>query len=101
MLEKQLNIVDSSYQLRPPRRQECIPVHLKEKLYAALATRLEKEKAEVKAMITLDEPIIQYGRVSIIDGDTIVAHDMVRRSEDSRDSSYIKASILSLLWFEF
>ncbi|XP_006457060.1 hypothetical protein AGABI2DRAFT_146706 [Agaricus bisporus var. bisporus H97] len=81
----------SSYQLRSPRRQECIPVHLRDKLYASLATRFEKEKATVQAAISLDEPVIQYGRVSVLGGgDTIVAHDMVRRSEDSRDSSYIK-----------
>ncbi|XP_006458586.1 hypothetical protein AGABI2DRAFT_141379 [Agaricus bisporus var. bisporus H97] len=79
------------YKLCPPLRQGPLPVHLRDKFYAALATRFEKAKAVVQNFVTFDEPVTHYGRVVCVGGgDTIVASDMVRRSEDSRDTSYIK-----------
>lgn len=68
-------------------------MHLRDKFYAALATRFEKAKAVVQNFVTFDEPVTHYGRVVCVGGgDTIMASDMVRRSEDSRDASYIKVS---------
>ncbi|EKM82893.1 hypothetical protein AGABI1DRAFT_89560 [Agaricus bisporus var. burnettii JB137-S8] len=80
------------FKLRPPRRQATIDVHLRTKLHAALATRFEKDKVIVSAAVDLSQPIIQYGKVTRLEnGDSFVAYDMVRQSEDSRDASFIKA----------
>lgn len=70
-------------------------MHLRTKLHAALATRFEKDKVIVSAAVDLSQPIIQYGKVTRLEnGDSFVAYDMVRRSEDSRDASFIKVSCL-------
>lgn len=85
--------IDPSYKLHQPRRLEVISLHLQDKFYAALATRFEKSKAAIQAIIDFSKPITQYGRVTCLGGgDTIVCHDMVRRSHDSRDASHIKVS---------
>ncbi|XP_006459841.1 hypothetical protein AGABI2DRAFT_142250 [Agaricus bisporus var. bisporus H97] len=87
----------SSYKLSPPRRTELIPTHLRDKVYAALATRFEKAKATIKTLLNLDEPVIQYDRVTCLGGGDIMSGcDLVHKSEDSRDASFIKASPFDL-----
>jgi hypothetical protein len=70
-------------------------MNLRDKLFAALATRFEKPKATVKALISLDEPVFHYGRITCLVGNELMSgHDLIRQSEDSRDASFIKVGAL-------
>jgi hypothetical protein len=60
--------------------------------------RFDTTVSVVRAAIKLDGPLLQYSKVTCLgDGDTMVACDIVEQSEDSRDASYVKVSIIVVL----
>jgi hypothetical protein len=75
-----------------------LPKPLCNKVHASLATRFDASISIVRAAIKLDSPLLHYGKVTCLpDGDTMVACDLVGQSEDSRDASYVKVSILPVI----
>jgi hypothetical protein len=77
--------------LSNPRRKELLPLPMRNKVWACLATRFSVQKKDVRAVIKLDEPIIQYGRVTRLEGgDCMIGCDLVKQREDTRDASFIR-----------
>ncbi|EKM74305.1 hypothetical protein AGABI1DRAFT_48245, partial [Agaricus bisporus var. burnettii JB137-S8] len=79
-----------SYKLCPPKRVELVPPSLRAKIYATLATRFNTTKAAVEGTINLDQPILQYGTVVRLEGDSMKAADLSSSREDGRDATHIK-----------
>src|SRR5271169_2608688 len=74
-------------------RQEILQPPISSRVQTSLSTWLEVPKRMVAAIVKLDRPILQYGRVARLDGgDTMIAREIVRESEDTRDASYVKVS---------
>lgn len=72
-------------------RQEILEPLLSRRVQSSLSTWLEVPKRIVAAIVKFDKPILQYGRVTRLDGgDTMVARDIIHESEDTRDASYVK-----------
>ena len=85
---------DLHYMLAAPIWHEILPLAIRNKALACLATLFGVQKSTVQSVIKLDQPIAQYGRVSHLDGgDLMVGHHLVKQSEDSQDSSFIKVSL--------
>lgn len=85
---------DPYYMLAAPIRREILPLAIRNKALACLATRFGVQKSTVQSVIKLDRPIAQYGRVSRLDGgDLMVGRHFVKQSEDSRDSSFVRVSL--------
>ncbi|EKM79778.1 hypothetical protein AGABI1DRAFT_91151 [Agaricus bisporus var. burnettii JB137-S8] len=81
-----------SYKLHQPRRLEVISLHLQDKFYAALATRFEKTKAVIQAIVDLNKPITQYGRITCLGGGDTIYVQMVDKYAryQNRRSEYVK-----------
>jgi hypothetical protein len=59
---------------------------------ACLATRFDLPKKDIEAIVKLDGPITQYGRVCRLEGgDLMIGRDLVKKTEDSRDASFVRA----------
>jgi hypothetical protein len=83
--------IDPHYMLSNPRRKDFLPLSMRNKVWACLATRFSVQKKDVKAVIKLDKPIIQYGRVTRLEGgDCMIGCDLVKQSEDRRDASFVR-----------
>jgi hypothetical protein len=82
--------VDPLFKLCPPKRVELIPISLHTKIYSTLATRFNTNKAAVQGVIKLDQPILQYGKVTHLEGDCMLGADLSSLREDGQDSTYIK-----------
>jgi len=77
--------------LSNPRRHEILPLPIRSKVWACLATRFNVTKNIVQSVVKLDQPIIQYGRVTRLEGgDLMVGRDLVQETEDSRDASFVR-----------
>ncbi|KAF7761749.1 hypothetical protein Agabi119p4_9741 [Agaricus bisporus var. burnettii] len=82
------------YKLSPPTKKEAVSTLIHNKIYATLATHFRVTKATVQAILNLDGPLLQYGRVVRLEGgDHMTASDIVASSKDTRDASYIKACV--------
>jgi hypothetical protein len=81
--------------LASPRRCETLPLAIQNKIFACLATRFDVQKRVIQSVIKLDGPIVQYGRVSRLEGgDLMVGRDFVKQTaEDSRDASFVRVSL--------
>jgi hypothetical protein len=81
--------------LAAPRRCEILPPAIRDKVLACLATRFEVRKRVIKSVIKLDRPIVQYGRVSRLEGgDLMIGRHLVKQTaEDSRDASFVRVSL--------
>ncbi|KAF9034253.1 hypothetical protein BJ165DRAFT_1512670 [Panaeolus papilionaceus] len=83
------------YQFSIPTEQTILPKPLRRRIWAALATQFDVDRRVVKAIVKLDQPVVQHGRVVRLDrGDLIRASDMVKDAEDSRDASYVRYTLL-------
>ena len=81
---------DPHYMLAAPIQCKILPLAVQNKALASLATHFGVQKSTVQSVITLDQPIAQYGRVSHLNGgDLMVGHHFVKQSEDSCDSSFV------------
>ena len=89
--------------LATPRRCEILPPALQKKVLACLATRFDVQKSVVQSVIKLDQPIVQYGRVSRLEGgDLMIGHHFVKQTaEDSRDASFVRVSLAFFLYVHF
>ena len=82
------------------RRHEILPLPMQNKVWACLATRFDVRKNVAQAAVKLDQPIVQYGKVTRLEGsDLMVGRDLVIETEDGRDASFVRVSfILLLVW---
>jgi hypothetical protein len=89
--------------LAAPRRCETLLPAIRNKIFACLATRLDVQKSVIQSVIKLDQPIVQYGRVSRLEGgDLMVGRDFVKQTaEDSRDASFVRVSLAFFLLCNF
>ena len=73
------------------------------KIFACLATRFDVQKSTIQSVIKLDWPIVQYGRVSRLEGgDLMVSCYFVKQTaEDSRDASFVRVSLAFFLYLQF
>ena len=77
--------------LSAPCRCEILPLPIRNKVLACLATRFNVSKATVGSIVKLDQLITQYGRVTRLEGgDLMIGRDFVQESEDSRDASFVQ-----------
>lgn len=61
------------------------------KIHSALSTWLGVAKRAVASVVNLNLPVVQYGRVTCLDGgDIMTAQDIIHEYEDTRDASYVK-----------
>jgi hypothetical protein len=94
--------IDPLFMLATPRRCEILPLPIRNKVWASLATRFKVQKKVVQSIVKLDQPIHQYGRVCGLDGgDRMIGCHFVKEAEDSRDASFVrvKSSLLSYLLY--
>jgi hypothetical protein len=87
--------------LSAPRRPEILPLPICNKVWACLATRFDVRKNVAQSVVKLDQPIIQYGKVTRNEGDLMVARDLIIETEDSRDASFVRVSLVLLLDAQF
>ena len=80
--------------LAGPRRCEILPLAIQDKFLACLATCFDVQKSVIQSVIKLDQPIVQYGRVSRLEGGDLMIgrHFVNQTAEDSRDASFIRVS---------
>ena len=77
--------------LATPKRCEILPLPIKNKVWACLATRFKVQKKVVQSIVKLDQPITQYGRVCGLDGgDHMISRHFVNENKDSRDASFVQ-----------
>jgi hypothetical protein len=75
------------------RRHETLPLPIRNKVWACLATRFDVRKNVVQPVVKLDQPIVQYGKVTRLEGgDLMVGRDLVTETDDSRDASFVRVS---------
>jgi hypothetical protein len=80
--------------LAAPIRCETLPSAIRNKVFACLATRFGVQKSAIQSVIKLDRPIVQYGRVSRLEGgDLMIGRHFVKQMEDSRDASFVRVSL--------
>jgi hypothetical protein len=81
--------------LAGPRRCEILLPAIRNKVFACLATRFGVQKSTIQSVIKLDQPIVQYGRVSRLEGgDLMIGRHFVKQTaEDSRDASFVRVSL--------
>jgi hypothetical protein len=61
------------------------------KVWACLATRFNVRKTIIQSVVKLDQPVVQYGRVTrLAGGDLMIGRDLVKETEDSRAASFIR-----------
>jgi hypothetical protein len=89
--------------LASPRRCETLPPAIRNKVFACLATRFDVQKRVIQSVIKLDQPIVQYGRVSRLEGgDLMIGHHFVNQTaEDSRDASFVRVSLAFFPYVQF
>ncbi|KAF9040964.1 hypothetical protein BJ165DRAFT_1493585 [Panaeolus papilionaceus] len=90
LTEVSLIFTDPMYQFSIPTEQTILPKPLRRRIWAALATQFDVDRRVVKAIVKLDQPVVQHGH----GGDLIRASDMVKDAEDSRDASYVRYTLL-------
>jgi hypothetical protein len=72
------------------RRHETLPLAMQNKVLACLATRFNVGRNVVQSVVKLDQPIIQYGKVTRLEGgDLMVGRDFVTGTDDTRDASFV------------
>ena len=92
--------LDPGFKLLSPRRFEILPVPIRNKVWACLATRFGVSMKTIRSVVDLQDAIIQYGRVACLDGgDLMVGRDFVKLAEDGRDSSFVRVSYIFLYIF--
>ncbi len=86
--------------LSAPQRHEILPLPIRNKVWACLATCFNVRKNVVQSIVKLDQPIVQYGKVTRLEGgDVMIGRDLVKETEDSRDASFVRVeSCLPLYW---
>ncbi|THH18872.1 hypothetical protein EW146_g2190 [Bondarzewia mesenterica] len=89
---------DPSYKtcvLLPPKSDALTSAPLRNKIVKALATRYDKSDslAMMKNWVNRSQ-IMEWGKVRIIDGDTISTAAFAGIGDDSRDSSYVRYEVL-------
>jgi len=83
--------------LAAPIRRETLPPTIRNKVLACLATRFGVQRRDIQSVIKLDRPIVQYGRVSRLEGgDLMIGRHFVKQTEDSRDASFVRVSFAFL-----
>ncbi len=88
--------------LAPPRQLEILPLSIRKKVWACLATRFNVQLNVVKSVIKLDQPITQYGRVSRLEGgDLMIGRHLVKAAEDSRDASFVRVGLALFPYMQF
>lgn len=89
--------------LASPRRCEILPPAIRNKVLACLATRFDVQKSVIRSVIKLDRPIVQYGRVSRLEGgDHMIGRHFVKQTaEDSRDALFVRVSLAFFHIFNF
>ena len=89
--------------LAAPKRIETVPPAIQNKIFACLATRFNVQKSTIQSVIKLDWPIVQYSRVSRLEGgDLMVGRYFVKQTtEDSRDASFVRVSLAFFLYLQF
>jgi hypothetical protein len=89
--------------LAAPRRCETVLPSIRNKIFACLATRFDVRKSDIQSVIKLDQPIVQYGRVSRLEGgDLMVGCHLVKQTaEDSRDASFVRVSLAFFFYLQF
>jgi hypothetical protein len=84
------------------RRSEILPQPIRDKVWACLATRFNVLKNVVRTVIKLDQEIIQFGKVRRFQGgDLMTGRHFVKKSEDTRDASFVRVSIVINLRLQF
>ncbi|PPQ75351.1 hypothetical protein CVT24_013158 [Panaeolus cyanescens] len=86
------------YKLTKPKRMLTLPLALRRKVWAHLATVIERDINTIRAAYPLDYDVTMYGRVvkleldedGVDEGDVMRGADMLRRQEDTRDATYIR-----------
>ncbi len=82
-----------------PRRHETVSSTIRNKVWACLATRFDVGRNVAQSVVKLDQPIIQYGKVArLAGGDLMVGCDLVTQTDDSRDASFVRVSLVLLLY---
>jgi hypothetical protein len=82
-----------------PRRHETLPSAIRNKVLACLATRFDVGKNVVSSVVKLDQPIVQYGKVARLEGgDLMVGVDLITQTDDTRDASFVRVSLVLLLY---
>ena len=89
--------------LAAPRRRDIVPPAIRNKIFAFLATRFDVQKSAIQSVVKLDRPIVQYGRVSRLEGgDLMVGRYFVKQTaEDSRDASFVRVSLAFFSYLQF
>ena len=81
--------------LSGPRRCEVLPLPIRNKIFACLATRFNLQVKDIKSIVKLDQQVTQYGRVRRLEGgDLMIGCHFVKMTEDSRDASFVRVE-----WF--
>lgn len=89
---------DPTCVLLPPSRIMQLQSDVAGRIEAALALRLEVSRADVKQSKIISRTIRVWGKVRILnEGDTINAAAITRVGEDSRDASFVRVSMYSIL----
>ena len=83
---------DPDYMLAAPRQCEMLPHAIQNKILACLAMCFEVQRSIIQSVIKLDQPIVQYGRVSRLKGgDHMIGHHFFKQAaKDSRDASFVR-----------
>ncbi len=75
---------------------------MRNKAWACLATRLNVRRNVVQSVVKLDQPIVQYGKVTCLEGgDLMVGRDLVIETDDNQDASFVRVSLVLLLYGNF
>src|SRR5438445_7789611 len=82
-------------------QHEILPSPIQSKVWACLATCFNVRKNVIQSVVKLDQPIIQYGRVTRLErGDLMVGCDLVKETEDSWNASFVQveSSCIGFAW---
>ena len=81
--------------LSSPKQHETLSLPMRNKVWACLATRFNVRKNVVQSVVKLDQPVLQYGKVTRLEGgDLMVGRDLVVATDDSRDASFVRVSLV-------
>ena len=70
---------------------QTLPLAIRNKVLACLATHFDVQKSIIQSVIKLDQPVVQYSRVCHLEGgDLMIGCDFVKQiGEDSWDASFV------------
>lgn len=75
---------------------------MQKKILACLVTRFDIARNILQSVVKLDQPVMQYGKVTRLEGgDLMVGRDLVTETDDGRDASFVRVSLVLCLYGQF